>query len=217
VEGPTLIPEINELRARQQRNFLATLIVSQGTPMLCAGDEFARTQHGNNNAYCQDGPLSWLRWDALDGAQLQQFEFVQYLLSLKRDHPLQWHDRYIHEPKDEHAPVILWYSTSGELMQPVHWVQHHCKSVGYLVQQSAADGRRLHYLTLFNAGREPVEFILPELPGVQSWQVLLDTGQASGRPAAETFMHEACALPACSLVMLHASGTVEPDQAKESV
>ncbi len=216
VEGPTLIPEINELRARQQRNLLATLIVSQGTPMLCGGDEFARTQKGNNNAYCQDSALSWLPWDALDVTQLQQFEFVQHLLSLKREHPLQWHDRYIHEPENEHAPVILWYNTEGELMQPVHWSQHHCKSVGYFVRQSTADGRRLHYLTLFNAGREPIEFRLPLLAGVSSWQVLVDSSLPHGKPATDTLMHEICALPACSLVMLHASGTAEPDLAKES-
>lgn len=215
-EGPTRIPEINELRARQQRNLLATLIVSQGTPMLCAGDEFARTQNGNNNAYCQDGPLSWLRWDALNDDQLQQFEFTQYLLSLKREHPLQWHDRYIHEPKDEHAPVILWYNTSGELMQPVHWGQHHGKAVGYFVRQSTADRRCLYYLTLFNAGREPITFRLPTLPGVASWQLLLDTTQAAGRPESLTLVTEPqCQLPPCSMLLLHAEGTAESHLAKE--
>jgi glycogen operon protein len=216
VEGPTQIPEINELRARQQRNLLATLVISQGTPMLCAGDEFARTQNGNNNAYCQDDPVSWLRWNALDARQLQQFEFVQHLLSLKRSHPLQWHDRYIHEPRDEHAPAILWYNKNGELMQPVHWSQHHSKSVGYVVRHSTADGLRLHYLTLFNAGREPIEFRLPAFAGVSGWHVLLDTAQVSGKPASAALLLDLCALPACSLVMLHASGTVEPDPAQES-
>jgi isoamylase len=216
VEGPTQIPEINELRARQQRNLLATLVVSQGTPMLCGGDEFGRTQKGNNNAYCQDSPLSWLRWDALDVPQLQQFEFVQHLLSLKRAHPLAWHDRYIHEPENELAPVILWYNTEGELMQPAHWGQHHCKSVGYYVRQSAAGSHRLHYLTLFNAGREPIDFRLPPLAGVSSWQALLDTTLPDGKPAADTPVRESCALAACSLVMLHARGTPEPDHAKES-
>jgi glycogen operon protein len=217
VEGPTQIPEINELRARQQRNLLATLVVSQGTPMISAGDEFGRTQNGNNNAYCQDSPLSWLPWDVLDVAKLQQFEFVRQLLRLKRDHPLQWNDRYIHDPADEHAPVILWYNTGGELMQPVHWGQHHCKAVGYYVRQSSADGHQLHYLTLFNAGREPIEFRLPVLAGVDAWQVLLDTNRPNGQPEAEVPKHDSCSLPACSLVMLHASSMPEPDFAKESV
>ena len=214
VEGPTLIAEINEMRARQQRNLLATLVVSQGTPMLLAGDEFAHSQRGNNNAYCQDGPLSWLPWD---GTGHQQFEFVQYLFSLKHSHPAQWHDFYIHEAPTPDDPAILWYNTEGVLMQPVHWSQHHCKAVGYLVQ-STREGRRLHYLTLFNADRAPIGFRLPPIAGTSSWQVVLDTVQADGRPAPgrDTVTQE-CLLPACSLLMLHASSAPDSDPAQETL
>jgi isoamylase len=216
VEGPTLIPEINALRSRQQRNLLATLVISQGTPMLCAGDEFARTQNGNNNAYCQDSPVSWLPWNSLDADQLQRFEFVQHLLSLKRTHPEQWQNVFIHEPLTANEPEILWYNTAGEQMQPLHWGQHHCKAVGYLVR-GAAGGRRLHYLTLLNAGREPVDFQLPVIEGIGPWQVLLDTCQPDGRPPTDAPVPAQCSLPACSLLMLHASGAAAPDHAKESV
>jgi isoamylase len=211
VEGPTDIPEINELRARQQRNLLATLVVSQGTPMFCGGDEFMRSQNGNNNAYCQDGPLSWLPWDALDTRRQTQFAFTQYLLRIKRAHPAQWHDFYIHEPRDADAPAILWYNTAGELMQPVHWSQHHSKAIGYLVR-STADGRRLFYLTLFNASREGVDFRLPQLDGVTSWEVLIDTFQPDGKPAPGVpVVAQECTLAACTLLMLHASLDLEPD------
>ncbi len=217
VEGPTLIAEISELRARQQRNLLATLLVSQGTPMLCGGDEFARSQNGNNNAYCQDGPLTWLPWDKLDLTQLQQLQFVQELIGLKTAHPALWLDAYIHESRNPAAPSILWYNTSGELMQPLHWGQHHCKAVGYLVQQSTADGSRLHYLTLFNAGRESVDFRLPTLGGVVNWQVLLDTDRHDGKPADTTAIAQQCMLPACSMLILHASGLTESDPKQEAL
>jgi isoamylase len=209
IEGPTDDPIINELRARQQRNLLTTLVVSQGTPMICGGDELMRTQHGNNNAYCQDSPLSWYPWDEAGTAREHHVDFVRHLLSLKRVHPAQWHDTYIHESADPQAPAIRWYNTHGELMQPVHWSQHHCRTIGYLVQ-SSVNGRRLHYLTLFNADRSPCDFQLPELPGVTSWEVLLDTCQADGRPApGMVVIAQQCNLPACSVVLLHASGEIE--------
>jgi glycogen operon protein len=218
VEGPTLIVEINELRVRQQRNLLATLLVSQGTPMLCGGDEFAHTQRGNNNAYCQDGPLTWLPWDTLGITQLQQLEFVQHLLGIKQAHPALWQDNYIHEPRDALDPSILWYNTLGELMQPLHWGQHHCKSVGYLVQQTTIDRRRLHYLALFNAGREPIDFRLPVLAGVSSWQLLLDTCRPDGKPAPGTVvLAQQCVLPACSMLVLHASGANQSDPNQEAL
>ena len=206
VEGPTLIAEINDIRARQQRNLLTTLLVSQGTPMLCAGDELARTQNGNNNAYCQDSPLNWLPWDTLDARQLQQLAFVRYLLGIRRTHPALWLDTYIHYTGEPGIPAILWYNTFGEVMQPVHWGQHHSKSVGYMVEQNTSNGRRVHYLTLFNASSDPLDFRLPVLPGVDSWQLLLDTSQPDGRPAPGlTVTSLQCAMPAYSTLMLHAS------------
>lgn len=215
VEGPTLLAEIHEIRARQQRNLLTTLLVSQGTPMLSSGDEFARTQSGNNNAYCQDSPLNWLPWDTLDAGQQQQLAFVRHLLSIKRAHPALWRDAYIHQTGEPQAASIQWYNTSGELMQPVHWGQHHCKTVGYMVEQNAANGMRLHYLTLFNAGREPLDFNLPILPGVTSWQLLLDTSQPDGRAAADVpqiALH--CPMPAWSTRILHASSLPESNSSQ---
>jgi isoamylase len=184
VEGPTLLAEINEVRRRQQRNLLATLILSQGTPMLCGGDELGHTQLGNNNAYCQDSRLSWLPWDRLDEEQHEHLSFVRHLLSIKKSHPSIWQDSYIHETADPDAPAILWFNTNGEQMQPVHWGQHHMKALGYMVVLTAHSGPKDYYLTLFNAGNSPLQFRLPALPAIGDWQVLLDTCTGDGSPPA---------------------------------
>jgi isoamylase len=185
VEGPTLIEEINDIRRRQQRNLLATLVLSQGTPLLNAGDEFSRSQQGNNNAYCQDSPLSWLPWDRLDPEQMQMLEFVRHLLGIKGAHAAICQDFYIHDSGDPDAPAILWYNISGELMQPVHWGQHHMKTLGYMVVMTVDPGTRDHYLTLFNAGSSAQQFRLPTLTAITDWLVLLDTCSEDGRPQAD--------------------------------
>ncbi|MGA0805358.1 MAG: glycogen debranching protein GlgX, partial [Pseudohongiellaceae bacterium] len=178
VEGPTLIYEINEVRKRQRRNLLATLLVSQGTPMLQMGDELGRTQQGNNNAYCQDNPLGWVDWD-LDEDRRNLLAFSCNLLALRRKHGCFWQDRYIHEG-DALGQGIHWLNPAGGIMQPMHWGQHHARALGYLIEHTAPEGR-YWLLTLFNAGSSPISFRLPaRKTGCSDWQLLLDTSLADG-------------------------------------
>jgi isoamylase len=213
-EGPTLIAGINDVRARQQRNLLATLLLSQGTPMFCAGDELGRTQGGNNNAYCQDSPVSWLQWERLNAAQISLLEFTRHLLSLKRAYPLLWQDAYIHDAGDPDAAAISWFNSSGERMQPAHWGQHHSRTVGYLVAQNSPDGTRHLYLSLFNAASMPVDFRLPEFDA-EPWQALLDTSQPDGKPRGAMPAAVACVLPALSTLLLHARIPLRSQRTRE--
>lgn len=178
VEGPTLIFEINEIRKRQRRNFLTTLMMSQGTPMLCSGDEFGRTQHGNNNAYCQDNTLSWLNWqDTVDNYALL-LSFTRNLIAIRKEYPWFWQNRYIHEA-DLEGQSIHWINTAGEIMLPVQWGQHHTKSLGYLIEFKSDQGVQ-SLLTLFNAGNSPISFHMPVATTTTGWKILLDTGLSDG-------------------------------------
>jgi len=181
VEGPTLIAEINEVRRRQRRNFLATLILSQGLPMLCAGDEICRSQQGNNNAYCQDNPLSWFDWQGMDAEAEQQLAFTQRLLAFKQSHSWIWQPQYIHDAQDANGSEILWFNREGEIMQPVHWGQHQTRTLGYLVAVRH-EGKARRMLALFNAGSTPVNFKLPYRLEVRRWNLVLDTSFETGMP-----------------------------------
>src|SRR5438132_1075898 len=116
-EGPTDDPEINKLRAQQRRNFLATLFLSQGVPMLCAGDEWARTQNGNNNAYCQDNELSWLSWEH-DESQKQLFEFTKKLIQLRHDHPVFRRPKFFQGRRIRGSEIrdVMWFNPGGNEM-----------------------------------------------------------------------------------------------------
>jgi glycogen operon protein len=181
VEGPTLITEINEVRRRQRRNLLATLILSQGLPMLCAGDELCRTQQGNNNAYCQDNPLNWVDWQGANAEAEQQLAFTRRLLAFKQAEPWIWQPGYVHENLAPEGPVIFWFNRDGEIMQPVHWGQHQTRTLGYLVGESAL-GTPRRMLALFNAGPSPLDFKLPYGQEVRRWTLVLDTSYESGLP-----------------------------------
>ena len=117
VEGETDDPEINALRARQQRNFLTTLILSQGTPMLLGGDEFGRTQHGNNNAWCQDNEISWFDWGLLE-ENAELFEFVQKLIVLRRAHPVFRRRQFLRGTEEDGSglPDVFWFRADGQAM-----------------------------------------------------------------------------------------------------
>ena len=121
-EGPTDDPAVNELRGRQMRNFLATLLLSQGTPMLLAGDEFARTQRGNNNAYCQDNEISWVDW-TLAEANCAQVRFVQSLTALRRRYPILRRNRFLSTVVNEAIGVkeVTWINVSGAEMREEDW------------------------------------------------------------------------------------------------
>jgi glycogen operon protein len=187
VEGPTDDPEVNVLRARQSRNLLATLLFSQGVPMLLAGDEIGRTQRGNNNAYCQDNEVSWLDWE-LDDEQKKLLRFVQRLIALRRAHPVfRRRDFFQGRPlRGSDVKDIVWLTNEGQEMSDEEWEKHHARSLGvYLagdgLTETDARGKPLrddNFLLLFNAHHDVVPFRMPDYGG--RWVVMLDTSHQDG-------------------------------------
>ncbi|PFG37935.1 glycogen operon protein [Georgenia soli] len=186
VEGPTDDPEINALRARQQRNFLATLLLSQGVPMILHGDELSRTKDGNNNTYCQDNELSWLGWDLDEDAQAQ-LEFTRRLIALRSEQPVFRRRRFFaglpeHGGESEIGD-IEWFTPAAEHMAEEDWGTWFAKSVmvflnGQAIPEPDSRGERVvgdSFLILFNAAEEPLEFCLPGEEYGPSWEVVVDT------------------------------------------
>ncbi|MEU6119043.1 glycogen debranching protein GlgX [Streptomyces sp. NPDC047117] len=190
-EGETDDPEVLELRARQIRNFIATLMFSQGVPMLSHGDEFGRTQQGNNNAYCQDNELAWVHWPEAgeDGGgkePLELLEFVRQMVWLRRDHPVFRRRRFFHgrpmEGTHDELSDIAWFTAEGEEMKQRDWQAAHAKSLmvflnGSAISEPGKRGERISddsFLLLFNAHGEEKEFTVPIDHGRQ-WQAVVDT------------------------------------------
>ncbi|WP_119679257.1 glycogen debranching protein GlgX [Indioceanicola profundi] len=196
VEGPTGDPAIRALRRRQSRNMLATLLLSQGTPMLLGGDELLRTQGGNNNAYCQDNETSWFDWTAdVDGAK-DMTAFVRRLTDLRRRHPVLRRQRFLHgrEHSGDGVKDITWITPEGTEKTPEQWRNTHARCLGLLLNGRAgthlrpdggpaADGV---LMLVLNAHHAPVPFILPRWEEGQGWRCLLDTGHATGSPGDRT-------------------------------
>jgi isoamylase len=192
VEGPTDDPAVRALRARQQRNFLATLLLSQGVPMLLHGDELGRTQTGNNNVYAQDSELSWLHWDEADEPLI---EFVATVSRLRSQHPTFRRGRFFDGrpvPRDEGEPLadIVWLGTDGLEMRPEEWDAPFGRVVGVFlngngIRERDARGRDVtdvDFLLWFNAHDEGVECKLPNDEFAGRWEVVLDTsGDLSGQ------------------------------------
>jgi isoamylase len=181
VEGPAEDPEINALRARQQRNFLVTLFCSQGVPMLLAGDEIGRSQGGNNNAYCQDSVLSWVDWSRATGER-DLLAFTERLARLRRHHPAFRRRRFFR------TGDIQWLTPAGTEMTGPDWQAAYAKSVAVLLDGTAISepdqrGDPItdnEFLLLFNAGPEPITFALPEPKLGSEWQVVVDTAYPTG-------------------------------------
>jgi glycogen operon protein len=181
-EGPTDDADVNALRGRQMRNMLATLLLSQGTPMLLAGDEFARTQHGNNNAYCQDSEISWLNWDIQEKGR-EQTRFVQKLIKLRRKYAILRRGRWLTGAYNEELGVkdVTWINANGQEMHDDDWGNDATRCFGMLIDgrsQSTGIRRRGEDVTLLlvlNAYSDLVEFTLPEAVGGSGWELLLDT------------------------------------------
>ncbi|MCX6967916.1 MAG: glycogen debranching protein GlgX [Verrucomicrobia bacterium] len=202
-EGPTDDPAINALRARQRRNFLTTLFLSQGVPMLTAGDEFGRTQHGNNNAYCQDNELSWLTWKR-DPASQRLLEFTTRLIHLRRNHPIFRRPKFFQGRKIRGSEIkdIMWFSPQGREMTDEEWRFDYVRCLGMLLGGDTMDVRDAHgeairdetFLLLLNAHFEPVNFTLPGREDVH-WELILDTEMETG------FAESGCTL--------HAGATIE--------
>ena len=185
-EGPTDDPAINELRWRQQRNFLVTLLLSQGVPMLCHGDELGRTQNGNNNGYCQDNQLTWINWE-LDDLQQGQLAFAQALIRLRLEHPVFRRRRFLSGSADHGGESelgdITWFKTNGSRMADADWQNGDAHAVmvflnGDVIEEPNARGEKVYddsFLLMFNAWHKPLKFTLPKnLAG--SWHCVLDTG-----------------------------------------
>jgi glycogen operon protein len=184
VEGPTEDPEINKLRERQIRNFLATLLLSQGVPMICGGDEFARSQRGNNNGYCQDNELTWYDWK-LDESRVRLMEFTRKLVKLRLTHPNLHRRKFFQDRTIRNSVVrdIAWYGADGHEMNEGEWTTEWTRSMGVMLngktlQVSDENGDPLaddSLLILVNASHEGVEFKLPPYPNGSPWRQVMDT------------------------------------------
>ena len=195
-EGPTDDPAVNALRNRQKRNFLSTLFLSQGIPMLLGGDEIGRTQKGNNNAYCQDNEISWFDWQSADHDLL---EFTTKLIELRKQHPVFRRRRWFQGRPIHGATVtdIGWFTPEGVEMAEEHWGEGFAKAVGvFLNGEGIGDpdprGERIiddSYYVLFNAHHEALRFVLPKENWGKEWMVVLDT--AATRAEEEQGSHKA--------------------------
>jgi isoamylase len=187
-EGPTKDPQINALRRRQQRNFLATLFLSQGVPMLCGGDEYGRTQQGNNNAYCQDNEISWLSWN-WDDAATTLHEFSCRLIHFRHEHPIFRRPKFFQGRKIRGSEVkdIMWFNPGGTEMTDEEWGTSFVRTLGMMLSGDTIDVRDYQgepirddtFLLLTNAHHEPLPFILPGEEDV-GWELILDTQVEAG-------------------------------------
>lgn len=186
-EGPSRSPEVVNCRERQKRNFLATLFLSQGVPMLLAGDEQSRSQKGNNNAYSQDNEISWLNWKK---GEKQILEFTRQVIEFRREHPVFRRRRWFYQQPIQGREVeeIGWFTPEGEEMVDENWSASFAKSMGvYLNGQGIADpdqrGERVvdsSFYIMFNAHHEPVKFTIPNSEDHDCWRKVLDTSSGDG-------------------------------------
>ncbi len=182
IEGPTEDSEINNLRARQIRNMMATLLLSQGTPMILAGDEFGRTQQGNNNAYCQDNEISWLNWDIEEKGH-SLIAFVKRLTEMRHKYSILHRSRFLTGEQDTDLNVrdLVWIDADGTEMQQDDWENDQAKCFGMLIDGRSRptgllqEGKEITVLIIFNAYHDVVQFKLPECPGGNKWLRLIDT------------------------------------------
>ena len=185
VEGPTDDAAIDALRFRQQRNFLTTLLLSQGIPMLSHGDEIARSQEGNNNTYCQDNEISWVDWSA-DGDHTELRDFTRGLVALRRGHPVFRRRRYLAasvDPAEDHMGEVAWFTPGGALMDQRSWGDPGAHALmvflnGQAIPEPNDRGLKMvddNFLILFNAHFDPVEFTLPDVNFGEGWLLEVDT------------------------------------------
>ncbi len=185
VEGPTDDPDIKALRERQKRNLLATLLFSQGTPMILAGDEFGKSQQGNNNAYCQDNEVSWVDWEGISDEGEELLDFTRRVIAIRQAHPLLRRGRFLTAEVNEDLGVkdVTWLTPAGTEMEPEQWQDTHARCLGMLmdgraqvsgIKRPAADKT---LLLVVNSYHDVVPFTLPEVVGGKGWLCLLDTAR----------------------------------------
>ncbi|MCW2602271.1 MAG: glycogen debranching protein [Pseudonocardiales bacterium] len=211
-EGPTDDEAIIALRAQQRRNFIATILLSQGTPMLCHGDESGRTQHGNNNGYCQDNELTWMDWST---AEPDLLEFTATLTQLRHDHPVFRRRRFfdgrpVRQIGQQGLTDIGWFRPDGSEMNDDDWGSGFGKSVGVFLNGDGIPdhdirGERVvdsSFLILFNAHFEDIEFCTPPPEYADEWVVVIDTADPALDDAATVGAQTAIKVPARSLLLL---------------
>lgn len=187
-EGPTNEAGIQALREKQKRNFIATLFLSQGVPMICGGDEMGRTQKGNNNAYCQDNEMTWLHWD-LTSAQKDLLEFTRRMIELQRNQPVLRRRHFFQGRSIRGADVkdIIWFGPNGNEMTDADWMANHVRCLGVFL-----NGKQIHeidkhgepiegdsLLLMFNAHHELTHFVLPNFGSGLCWERLVDTSDVA--------------------------------------
>ncbi|MFZ3374424.1 MAG: glycogen debranching protein GlgX [Chthoniobacterales bacterium] len=187
-EGPTDDPKIEMLRARQRRNFLTTLFLSQGVPMLCGGDEWGRTQKGNNNAYCQDNEIGWFNWER-DEKQNALLEFTKKLIRLRREHPVFRRPKFFQGRRIHGSEIrdVMWFNEGGNEMSDEEWASPLVRCLEMLLSGDTIDVLNFQgdpirdetFLLLFNGYHEPIAFVLPGEEHVE-WELILDTMDEEG-------------------------------------
>jgi len=209
VEGPTDDPDVLRLRAKQQRNFLTTLLISQGVPMIAHGDELGRTQQGNNNVYCQDNELSWIDWD-LSQPQRHLLEFTRGLVRLRNNHPVLRRRRFFHgDTGVDGLGDLVWFTPNGTEMENGDWQRDDARAIaaflnGDAISEPDPRGEPVvddSFLILLNGGFESLEFLLPPEEYGEAWTVVVDTTSATGGASDEP-------LAAGSTVKLEARSTL---------
>ncbi|SCY66429.1 glycogen operon protein [Microbacterium sp. LKL04] len=222
IEGPTDDPDVLRVRARQQRNFLATMLLSQGVPMISHGDELGRTQNGNNNGYAQDNELTWIDWTSIDQPLI---EFTSVLARLRRDHPTFRRRRFFDgRPvrREEGAPLpdIAWIRPDGSEMQPEDWDSGFGRAVGVFlngdgIRERDRRGEEIHdrhFFVFFNAGDETVEFTVPTASASPKWEIIVDTaGGAADAPIVDPGGTVSVGGRALVVLRDHEGETIEPD------
>lgn len=193
VEGSTDDPEVLKLRAKQQRNFLTTLLISQGVPMMAHGDELGRTQTGNNNVYCQDNEISWVDWQLTDG-QKDLLEFSRALVKLRNNHPVLRRRRFFHgDTGVDGLGDLVWFTPKGTEMQNGDWQRDDARAIAVFLNGDAISepdprGEPVvddSFLILLNSNYEPLDFLLPPKEYGESWTVAVDTATATGGASEE--------------------------------
>ncbi|MBD3886033.1 glycogen debranching protein GlgX [Phormidium tenue FACHB-886] len=182
VEGETDDPEVLQLRERQRRNFLVTLMLSQGIPMILGGDELGRTQQGNNNGYCQDSEISWFNWELVEGNE-DLLNFCRELIYFRRQHPVFRRRKWFQGQAIRGVPDIGWYNSDGSEMTQEQWDIGYAKSIalflnGNMIPSPGPQGQKISddsFLLFFNAHWETIEFTLPNGFVEQAWQTVIDT------------------------------------------
>ncbi|MCU1468914.1 MAG: glycogen debranching enzyme GlgX [Glaciihabitans sp.] len=222
IEGPTNDPAVLALRGRQQRNFIATLLLSQGVPMVLHGDELGRTQQGNNNTYAQDNELSWVHWDEADQPLI---DYTAAVARLRKEHPTfrRWRffdGRPVVRGEGEPLPDIVWLQPDAAVMAPKDWDSGFGRAIAVFLNGEGIHGRDArgervtdrNFLILFNAGDDPVDFVLPPDEYSDVWEIVVDTAGASAdsapRDAGNTIPVEAKSL---MVLRAHIAAEAEAD------